>query len=61
MMKSQDEIKIGERMIDYMEGEIKSLSEHICMTKICDRNHFCSLNFKHITDHFSLTHGELCI
>lgn len=61
-MKKPSEMKVGERMIDFMpDNEIKKMSEHICFVKMCDRNHFCSSNFGHRGGHVSLTHIAVCL
>ena len=61
-MKTPSELKIGERMIDFIpNGEIKELSKHICFIKVCNKNHFCSRDFDHNGDHMSLMHGIKCL
>lgn len=60
MTKKPNEMDIGERMVDYMPEAMAKLSAHICMVKICDKNHFCILDYCHDGDHHEIKHGVLC-
>ncbi len=54
------EMNVGERMVDYMTGEVADLSSHICFIKMCENDHFCVLDYEHKTKCFTIRHAVEC-